>query len=207
MGDEARAGEEGADDCYVWWGKIRSPNRQQPLPHIPEILTLQTQIERGEETHLYLTDYRSLYVAHLDEITADDVLGDTPDEIEHILPQNPSLQAELEFGTRTDPAVAQRLGNLVLVEKSINASLGNKPFSQKRPVYQQSQLLLTRAIAERPKVGVNTLIDQAVANLEPFAEWNEDTVNRRQISLAALARVVWNLPPPVSKPLTRQAHH
>jgi hypothetical protein len=122
-------------------------------------------------------------------------------EIEHVLPQNPSPQAKLEFGMQSDPAVAQRLGNLVLVEKSINASLGNKPFSQKRPVYQQSKLLLTRAIAERPKVGVNTLIDQAVAKLEPFAEWNEDAVTRRQIGLAVLARVVWNLPRTASGPL------
>jgi hypothetical protein len=90
-------GEEEADDCYVWWGKIRSSNRQQPLPHIPEILALQAQIERGEETHLYLTDYRSLYVAHLDEITADDVLGATPAEIEHMPAYYRERQADFWF--------------------------------------------------------------------------------------------------------------
>ena len=71
------------EETYVWWGKLRSANRQQPLPHTADVLALQEQIEREIETHLYLTDYRSLYVAHLDEITADDVLTDSPHEQAH----------------------------------------------------------------------------------------------------------------------------
>ena len=115
-------------------------------------------------------------------------------EIEHIYPQTPTKDAEQEFGAATDIHVADRLGNLVLVEKSINASLGNSAFSQKRAVYLQSQLLLTRALAERPKVGVNTKIDAAVDRIEPFATWNEEGVARRQEMLAGIARVVWRLP-------------
>ena len=72
------------DRAYVWWGKIRSPNRSQAISHADEILTLQAQIEAGVETHLYLTDYRSLYVAHLDEVTDEDVLRETPGEAEHM---------------------------------------------------------------------------------------------------------------------------
>ena len=71
------------DETYVWWGKLRSANRQQPLPHTEDVLALQEQIEQEIETHLYLTDYRSLYVAHLDEITADDVLADSAHERSH----------------------------------------------------------------------------------------------------------------------------
>ena len=88
----------------------------------------------------------------------------------------------------------QRLGNLVLVEKSINTSLGNRPYSEKRPVYQQSKLLLTRALSERPKVGANTRIDRAVALIEPYASWNEASLHQRQRSLVTLARAVWGLP-------------
>ena len=40
------------------------------MPHADDILAIQDQIEGGVETHLYLTDYRSLYMAELDEITA-----------------------------------------------------------------------------------------------------------------------------------------
>ena len=68
------------EDVFVWWGKIRSPNRQQPMAHLGEILAMDDLL-RGEhgpdaEVHLYLTDYRSLYVAHVGEITADDVRED-----------------------------------------------------------------------------------------------------------------------------------
>lgn len=112
-------------------------------------------------------------------------------EIEHIFPQQPSEAAWTEFGTFEDQSIADRLGNLVLVEKSINASLGNRPYTQKRDVYRQSQLLLTKALTERPKIGTNTKIDLAVADLEPFTDWNEAAVVRRQELLTALAKSVW----------------
>jgi hypothetical protein len=47
-------------------------------------LALQAQIEAGAETHLYLTDYRSLYVGWLDEVTADDAVAQSPGEAEHM---------------------------------------------------------------------------------------------------------------------------
>jgi len=119
-------------------------------------------------------------------------------EVEHIFPQTPSAEATAEFGSISDPEIVQRLGNLVLVEKSINTSLGNRPYSEKRPVYQQSKLLLTRALSERPKVGANTRIDRAVASVEPYTEWNESHLHKRQRSLVTLARAVWGLPEQVS---------
>ncbi len=115
-------------------------------------------------------------------------------EIEHIFPQQPSDAAAAEFGEYEDPRVASRLGNLVLIEKSINASLGNRPYSQKRDVYRQSQLLLTKSLAERPKVGANTKIDVAVAELDPFPAWNEAIVLKRQDKLTTLARSIWGVP-------------
>ena len=41
-------------------------------------------------------------------------------QIEHIHPTNPCQEAVEEFGAVTDPAIINRLGNLVLVEKPIN---------------------------------------------------------------------------------------
>jgi hypothetical protein len=79
-----REGRSDDDDVYVWWAKLRSPNRQAPLPHAAEILELSAQIDAGIETHLYLTDYSSLYVAHLVELTAEDVPGEFPDERDHM---------------------------------------------------------------------------------------------------------------------------
>ena len=72
-----RVGDTDDTEVFVWWGKIRSPNRQQPMPHLREILALD-ELLKGEEgpdaeIHLYLTDYRSLYVAHVGQVTDEDV--------------------------------------------------------------------------------------------------------------------------------------
>ncbi|HET9438650.1 MAG TPA: hypothetical protein VFO52_00680, partial [Longimicrobiales bacterium] len=69
-----RKGEAEWDDVYVWWTAIRSSNRIKPLPHLDEVLAIDQQTADKIETHLYLTDYRSLYVAQLGEITKDNPL-------------------------------------------------------------------------------------------------------------------------------------
>jgi hypothetical protein len=113
--------------------------------------------------------------------------------VSHTYPQKPRDEAKQEFGASKSESVAHQLGNLVLVEKSINASFGNRPYSQKRDVHRESQLLLTRALAERPKVGKNTAIDGAVATIEPYQTWNEVAVTHRQDKLVTLAQEVWNI--------------
>ena len=115
-------------------------------------------------------------------------------QVEHIFPQQPSRKAKEEFGDYDDDYISDRLGNLVLVEKAINASLGNKPYSKKKVVYPKSQLLLTRVLPHGLRVGVSTKIDKAVSLLMTFEEWNQDSVVRRQKSLSSLARNVWRLP-------------
>ena len=116
-------------------------------------------------------------------------------QIEHIFPQQPSKKAMDEFGDFDDDYISECLGNLVLVERAINASLGNKAYSRKKEVYPQSQLLLTRVLSNRPRVGVNTKIDRAVRVVKTFTEWNQDAVVYRQESLSSLARSVWGLAP------------
>ena len=78
-----RKDESSEEDVYVWWGKIRSANRQQPMPHLGDVLAIDVELGKDGETvaadrevHLYLTDYRSLYVAHVAEISTDDVRDD-----------------------------------------------------------------------------------------------------------------------------------
>ena len=67
------------DRAFVWWGKVRSSRRLQPLEHLADILKLGVGLQSGDapETHLYLTDYRSLYVAEVAAIAAENPdLGD-----------------------------------------------------------------------------------------------------------------------------------
>ncbi len=68
----AREHRAGDDAVYVWWGKVKSQRRQQPLPHLSEVLALDEEFEDTTvERVLYLTDYQSLYVAHLLEVVAE----------------------------------------------------------------------------------------------------------------------------------------
>jgi hypothetical protein len=73
-----RDGKLPEEEVCVWWGKVRSPYRLEHLPQLPEILAMDRDLDPdGErELHLYLTDYRSLYVGHVYEITEEDVRGD-----------------------------------------------------------------------------------------------------------------------------------
>ena len=54
---------------------MRSSHRRQPLKHLDTVLAIGRELrdDPDREGHLYLTDYRSLYVAHVDEIVAGDV--------------------------------------------------------------------------------------------------------------------------------------
>jgi len=65
-----RASKQSDGDAYVWWGRVRSQHRQAGLPHMESIRAIEASLasEDSPETHLYLTDYRSLYVADLAEI-------------------------------------------------------------------------------------------------------------------------------------------
>jgi hypothetical protein len=62
--DEDEAGE---DDVYVWWGKVKSSNRQRPPAHLGDAIAVGEQTD-DSELQLYLTDYRSLYVGELLEV-------------------------------------------------------------------------------------------------------------------------------------------
>ena len=208
-----------------WAGKLREVNDKDGLNAFINNYFVRAKADRSKRFD-FDTEFRALYtdsiqkyrlryiLAELTQHIELNAYGDTEErkwlnsytngfEIEHIFPQQPNEKAKKEFGDFEDEYIADRLGNLVLVEKSINASLGNRPYSEKREVYPQSQLLLTRALPEQPKIGVNTKIDRAVAKLEPFEIWNEDAVTKRQEMLATLARSVWGLPKTSKKRRTR----
>lgn len=76
-----RRGQIAEEEVHVWWGRVRSERRQAELPHLPDVLELDAQIEAETPTYLYLTDYHSLYVADLARITVDDVRAKGEDAI------------------------------------------------------------------------------------------------------------------------------
>ena len=112
-------------------------------------------------------------------------------EFEHIHPQNPSAGAIEEFGGNDVEISTQRLGNLTLLENPINSSLRNAAYSEKREVYENSNVLLTKSLYKKVVVGVNTSVDLVVRELMQFEEWNEESVINRQEMLYGIAEEVW----------------
>ncbi len=122
---------------------------------------------------------------------------DGANHIEHILPQNPSVAALKEFDLPDEASeYAGLLGNLTLAEEPINISLGNRPFSAKRPEYRHSQFYLTRLLSGPVTVGKNTAVNRAVEGLPTFDKWSSKSILKRQEALAELARKVWDMPRP-----------
>ena len=116
-------------------------------------------------------------------------------EVEHTLPQTPGSNIRDAFDKPRDiDSYIKRLGNLMLLEKPINASVANKTFAEKKQAYKNSKFLLTRAIAEKITIGKNTAVDRAVKDLETYEEWNSQSIERRQEMLTRLAKKVWDMP-------------
>lgn len=115
-------------------------------------------------------------------------------DVEHILPQTPSQEVLSLFDKPHEISVyIYRLGNLTVVEKSINCAVGNGVFSAKRTAYRNSKFLLTKTLGEHVVVGVATRVDQAVGELESFETWDSAAIERRHQMLARLAVKVWDM--------------
>jgi hypothetical protein len=120
-------------------------------------------------------------------------------EVEHILAQNPELQARNSFDKPEDYDTWKiKLGNLTLLEKSINASISNLPYAAKKDGYKSSQFYMTQSLVEKIQVGVNTKINRATKDLLQFDEWTSDSIQKRQEMLIQLAHQVWEFPQPES---------
>jgi len=95
--------------------------------------------------------------------------------LEHILPRHPDNSWEAVL--REDPTMVEEcgncLGNMCLLDKPTNKKQASKAFTEKRPSYEESEFLLTRAVAEE------------------FGEWDRSAVEKRQARLAELALLAW----------------
>ena len=116
-------------------------------------------------------------------------------EVEHILPQNPTTEVKEGFDKKDQyDEYVEKMGNLTLLEKTINTSVSNDLYQKKISGYRQSSYLLTRSLADKPKVGLNTQLNRAVEHLITFDQWNSETIDCRQGMLARLAVFVWDMP-------------
>jgi len=96
--------------------------------------------------------------------------------LEHILPERPAENAWPQFTEEERKAHTKRLGNMLLLKQRMNVKLRNSAFSSKRDIYAQSDLLLTKKVAE-------------------FNEWTKEAIEERQNYLAELAVRAWKIKP------------
>lgn len=97
-----------------------------------------------------------------------------PATIEHILPENPSSQWDEAFNPERQKDFIYRLGNLMLLEPSINRSCQNSSFEDKRTEYSRSRYTTAQAMGQ---------IDRA--------DWVPATLDQRQERMAQRAAHVW----------------
>ncbi|MGE0332960.1 MAG: DUF262 domain-containing protein [Ramlibacter sp.] len=97
-----------------------------------------------------------------------------PATIEHILPENPVQNWDEDFPEELAAKYVYRLGNLTLLESSINREVENREYSQKVREYKRSKYSLTTGlVAQFPDV------------------WTSATVDARQRELAKRAPHIW----------------
>ncbi len=97
--------------------------------------------------------------------------------IDHILPQNPSIawldvKRQFRDGFRS---YIYRLGNMTLMAPGENQKIGNAGFGDKRAVYAQDALEITRRVAEAQK-------------------WTPKEIDQRQKWMATAAGQIWRCP-------------
>lgn len=92
--------------------------------------------------------------------------------LEHVLPRNPTAADWPQFTDEERRSHVHRLGNMTLLSKSPNGSIGNKPFAIKKPVLEDSALLLTQEAGAEE-------------------DWTPKVIDSRQRRMADLAAKTW----------------
>jgi hypothetical protein len=118
--------------------------------------------------------------------------------VEHILPYTPTEGLKKEFNKPELYAdYAARLGNLALLEMSINTSIQQNFFAFKTTEYQKSNFILTKTIGTPFQVGLNTQPNRATADLQSWGAWTSEAIEQRQKMLTKLAWQVWGISAPL----------
>lgn len=116
-------------------------------------------------------------------------------EIEHILPNTPTLELlaiwDKEHKEVDYEEYKNRLGNLTLLEKPINIVASNDFYELKKPEYKKSSPYLTRSLSELVPLGKNSSVTRINEKLKAFPIWNATSIDERQDLLIALTKDIW----------------
>jgi len=201
-------------DFSKWANEVKDIKNEQELNHfINEKLQAKVNERLVEFNALFSTlsqnsmqQYRVKYILAkiaqymeqqkigIDQDSALDSYFKSGIEIEHILPQMPTEELYRIVPEEIYHEVKYKLGNLTLLEKSINSSIGNSAFyNSKKEEYKKSAHYITKSIVEKDKVGKNTRINKLNEKIKSWDEWNKSTIEERQEVLFNLSREIWKI--------------
>lgn len=114
-------------------------------------------------------------------------------EVEHAVPRMTAEPTVLGLGPEADlETVIGSIGNLSLLEKSLNASVKNRHVDKKAQAYRESRFLLTKSMAGDVGMGSpKTKPSQAITSLPPIIPWSFKALESRAAALADLACEIW----------------
>jgi hypothetical protein len=115
-------------------------------------------------------------------------------EVEHIWANHPEGHED-EFKNPADfDEYRNRIGGLLLLPKSFNASYGDLPYEAKREHYN-SQNLLARSLHELAyshNPGFRRFVEQTSLPFKPCPAFKKADLDERQALYGAIAKAIWN---------------
>lgn len=114
-------------------------------------------------------------------------------DIEHIMPVTCPDRSMYGVSDEDFDTQVHRLGNLTLLEASINKSIHNSTYSAKCSAYTHSKFYLTRSISSLAAIGINNAITRTNQRLKAWAVWNAASIEERQYMLYELSEEIWGL--------------
>jgi len=94
--------------------------------------------------------------------------------LEHIMPQ--TLSKDWKVREDVQKVYCKRVGNLTLLDRKLNSRAGNVPFEQKKALFSESDIFITREVAQAVK-------------------WGPEEIEQRQVAFAKIAIKIWDPKP------------
>ena len=131
----------------------------------------------------------------LGKTTVEDLTGytQTAVEIEHIMPQTCTDKASYDLDEEEFAVYIHRLGNLTLLENSINKSIHNDNYANKSVAYKQSKFYITSSLSALVNQGQDTAINRTNLLLSAWPDWNKQAIKERQEMLYRLSEMIWEI--------------
>ena len=121
------------------------------------------------------------------------VYTQTAVEIEHIMPQTCADKARYDLDEEEFAVYIHRLGNLTLLENSINKSIHNDNYASKSMAYKQSKFYITSSLSALVNQGQDTAINRTNLLLSAWPDWNKQAIEERQEMLYRLSEMIWEI--------------